>query len=200
MVWNSISISQSPIYISAYQALFRKSLRAATLSSALSNGLASQTYVKGDNACHCIPTERLEMRATVISFLPRSTTDLACAGLQGLKNEPVVQFLRKITRTWEVLSHVYCPCSIRSRSWFLVFLFCWASIKGILRELGVEPQQVMYGVSYVAILSLRPQCQFLSSATSIAQFNCLFPLAKNFLSAIVTNCWSPAMYRVLLEL
>lgn len=29
--------------------------------------------------CHCSLTERLEMRATVMSFFPRATTELACA-------------------------------------------------------------------------------------------------------------------------
>lgn len=34
-----------PFYISAYQALFQRILRAATFTSAVSSGLASQNYV-----------------------------------------------------------------------------------------------------------------------------------------------------------
>lgn len=73
-----------PFYISANQALFQRILRAATFTSAVSSGLASQDYVKGDNACHQSLTERLEMRAIVMSFSSHSTTDWR-ARLQGLK-------------------------------------------------------------------------------------------------------------------
>ncbi len=73
-----------PFYISAYQALFQRILRAATFTSAVSSSLASQNYVKGDNACHQSLTERLEMRAIVMSFSSHSTTDWR-ARLQGLK-------------------------------------------------------------------------------------------------------------------
>lgn len=59
---------------------------------------------------------------TVMSFSPRSTTDLACA-TPRIENEPRSALPLKVYADLGVLSHVCCSCSVSSRIVFLGFDF-----------------------------------------------------------------------------